>query len=155
MAPPLPSTLTLLLPGSSSCPSLQKNSSVFNSHMPSHFETVPHILLPLVTPEPVNSWLGLSLHLASQEGRAATSSLHLLGHSPDARGVCQGWHNHIPYHHQLQLTEDGEGDGGVLEVTHAVTRGAQVVTGVRPVMVDEGALKMQKWRGGGVNPSHG
>ena len=58
--------------------------------MPYHFATVPHFLLPVVTPEPVYSWLGLSLHLAGQEGRAATSSLHLLGHSPDARGVWQG-----------------------------------------------------------------
>ena len=112
--------------------------------MPSHFATVPHFLLPVVTPEPVYSWLGLSLHLAGQEGRAATSSLHLLGHSPDARGVWQGEHNHTPDHHQPQLTEDGEGDGGVLEVTHAVTRGAQVVTGVRPV-VDGGELQMQEW----------
>ena len=123
--------------------------------MPSHFATVLHFLLTLVTPEPVHNRLGLSLHLAGQEGRAATSSLHLLGHSPDARGVWQGGHNHTPDHHQPQLTEDGEGDGGVLEVTHAVTRGAQVVTGVRPVVVDEGEVNMQEWRGGGVNPSHG
>ena len=113
--------------------------------MPSHFATVPHSLLAVVTPEPVNSWLGLALHLAGQEGRAAPSSLHLLGHSPDARGVWQGGQSQTPANHQLQLTEDGERDGGVLEMAHAVTSGAQVVTRVRPVLENMVKFQLQEW----------